>query len=35
MKALRIHKTGGPEVIQLDEDVSVPKPADDEVLYVL
>lgn len=31
MKALRIHKTGGPEVIQLDQ-VPVPKPASNEVL---
>lgn len=32
MKALRIHKTGGPEVIQTDNDVPVPTPGKGEVL---
>src|SRR5688572_32336582 len=31
MKAVRIHRFGGPEVLEIDE-VSVPEPQDDEVL---
>jgi len=31
MKAIRIHKTGGPDVLKLDE-ISIPEPGDKEVL---
>lgn len=32
MKAVRVHRFGGPEVLQLDTGVSVPSPGDTEVL---
>lgn len=31
MKAIRVHETGGPEVLRLDDDVPVPDPRDGEV----
>ena len=31
MKAIRIHKFGGPEVLALERDVPVPQPKDTEV----
>lgn len=32
MKAIRVHKFGGPEVLQLDSDVQVPRPGNKDVL---
>jgi NADPH:quinone reductase-like Zn-dependent oxidoreductase len=31
MKAMRVHRYGGPEVLELD-DIQIPPPAPDEVL---
>lgn len=32
MKAIQIHKTGGPEVIRIEKDVETPKPEYGQVL---